>query len=100
MEYDPRDGERYRRRIKKHRDYQSDYRDRQKEAGAPDRDDVAGAALRLLLGSAAHNPDAANKWIPCVVEDLAARKFSAEVVEKSIRAMIERHSRSPRRRRR
>lgn len=47
--HDPRDAQRYRARLRKQRDYQRKYRERLGSVRAPERDDVASAALRVLI---------------------------------------------------
>lgn len=47
--HDPRDAQRYRARLRKQRDYQRKYREKLGSARAPERDDVASAALRVLI---------------------------------------------------
>ncbi len=99
MDYDPRDGERYRRRLKKQRGYQAAHRIKLESKGIPDRDKVAAATLRMMLGSAAANPERANQWIPRVVEYLS-EKFDPKASEETIRAMVERHAEAQRKKQR
>ena len=96
MEYDPRDGERYRRRLKKQRNYQSEYRKSLEEDGIPERDDIAAATLRVMLNTTVQNPDRVNGWIQLVAKNLAEGKeeFDCEAVERTIQAMVDRHAKA------
>jgi uncharacterized protein (UPF0297 family) len=51
--HDQQDLAKYRRRKRKQREYQQDYRERLKEAKTPERDDIAAELMRAYLATVA-----------------------------------------------
>ncbi len=92
MEYDSGDGERYRRRLRKQRKYQAAYRRSLEDRRVPERDEVAGAALRVLLETAARHPDGGHGWIDVAVRDLVSRNYDEEASRAAIDGMVARHA--------
>ncbi len=81
---------RYRARLAKQRDYQASYRAGLKAKKAPERDDVAKAALASALASVHRAPDAVEHWMANVVRRLAEDGFDPIASSETVRGMIER----------
>jgi hypothetical protein len=91
--YDTNDLRRFQRRKRKQREYQAGYRDRLKDEKTPDRDDVAAACLRRMLGIWRENASYAELFRDGMVKDLTKRGFGEEQVKTVIDNMIERERR-------
>ncbi len=89
---------RYRARLAKQRSYQANYRAGLKAKKVPERDDVAGAALRVFLVSAAGRADAARGLIGAIAEDLTGRGFNEHATIAALTSMVDRYARASRRR--
>jgi len=88
--YDPAELRRFRARRKAQRVYSDAYRDKLKAQKAPDRDDVAAAALRVFLALAAQDTKSVGKQPGLIASDLQRAGFDrAEAVAK-LRAMVRR----------
>ncbi|EIM26637.1 hypothetical protein [Microvirga lotononidis] len=88
--YEVEDLKRYRTRKRKQREYQAAYRERLKDDGAPDREDIAAAFLRGLLKLWAVAPDNASDFKERILDDMGRGRFSREQASKVLDGMIER----------
>lgn len=80
---------RYRRRLRKQRAYQADYRDRLRKTGTPDRDDFATAALRIVVSSSARDFDRHGaQWERVLARELSRTGFDATCTAQAFRKMV------------
>jgi Arc/MetJ-type ribon-helix-helix transcriptional regulator len=83
----------HRLQLKSHSVDQAKHRAKNKAKRRPERDDVANAALRLLLTSTVRHPEWATAWTTNIARDLGRLKNPFDPVETAavFEAMIERH---------
>jgi AAA+ ATPase superfamily predicted ATPase len=96
--YDVEDLKRYRTRKRKQREYQASYRERLKDDGTPDREDIAAAFLRGLLRLWAAAPDNAGEFRERVLDEMGCDRFNRDQAAKVLDAMIQRERSKQRRR--
>lgn len=80
---------RYRRRLKKQRIYQENYRERQAAARKPDREQIAAAFLSRIIRQSAHNPELGKQWLAQVVRQIG-HKFDPDQIEAAFACMVRR----------
>ncbi|MGJ3264327.1 MAG: hypothetical protein ACFE0R_13930 [Salinarimonas sp.] len=79
--FDGEDARRYRRRLKRQRKYQSDYREQLKGAGIPETRDLAAAAFAILVEDLAARPrEPALAFAKKIAERLPTRFDRGEAV--------------------
>ncbi len=78
--------------LKRHCAEQARHRAKNKADRRPERDDVAGAALRFLLNTAVRHPERAPAWTVALARDLAGldKPFDPVKTTAVVEAMIER----------
>lgn len=86
--HDPRDAQRYRARLRKQRDYQRKYRERLGSVRAPERDDVASAALRVLLDAVVAREPSAALLVSRTVDTLEKIGFDRAETMRRLRKML------------
>jgi hypothetical protein len=96
--HSPDELRRYRNRLRRQREYQTDYRDRLRRERKPEREDVAVAWLDIALirwATAPHDWDAIN-----FLSDYLAEKkgFDRDRAREAVEGMVERVRRKNRRR--
>ncbi len=85
---------RYRRRLRKQRAYQAEYREKLRRSGTPDRDDFAAAVLRIVVSGSARDIDRHGpQWERLIVRELSGKGFEAAVVAQAFRRMVVREVR-------
>lgn len=85
---------RYRRRLRKQRAYQAEYREKLKRAGTPDREDFAAAVPRIVVSGSArdierHGP----QWERLIVWELSGKGVEAAALAQAFRKMVVREVR-------
>ncbi|MFK5595957.1 hypothetical protein ACFZ8E_02960 [Methylobacterium sp. HMF5984] len=88
--HDQQDLARYRRRKRKQRDYQADYRAKLAEAKTPERDDVAAVLMGVYLDVLVLDHKAAVEFSRRLVEGLVADGYDRQASMERIRAMARR----------
>ena len=78
--------------LKRHRADQARHRAKNKAKKRPERDDVANAALRMLLTAAVRHPERVPTWTNALARDLAGLKVPFDPAETTavFQAMVER----------
>jgi hypothetical protein len=78
-------------RLRKQREYQADYRDRLRHSGTPDREDIAGEALLIVLSLSLRDWEGRGaRWEQELVQRLLKRGFKAEATSSAFRNMLDR----------
>ncbi|KAA2235589.1 hypothetical protein [Salinarimonas soli] len=91
--YDPSELRQYRARKRAQRRYQADYRERLKVDGIPERDDVAAAALRVVLRALDRNPAAWETLRVGLLNEIARAGFTRAHAAERLDAMVARQAR-------
>lgn len=85
---DPKDGQKYRARLRKQREYQRKYRERLISQRTPERDDVAAACLRALINAVIRRDERVVPLVVATLDGLAAVGFDRQVAHARLRRMV------------
>jgi len=77
------------RRLKKQKAYSEAHRQRLTDARCPDRDEVASAAIKVIIDFMAHDTHSiGERFISALVRELVARDFCQEQSLNKLKAMV------------
>ena len=88
--HDAKDGQKYRARLRKQREYQRKYRERLIGEGAPERADIAAACLQAFLLVAIVDPKQMGPLPRAMLDVLEKRGFSRSASLDSVNKMARR----------